>query len=244
MHPNFYFFIKKGEMETAKTQVLDFGCGIGSFVDHLRQLDIQAFGADTFQDYYSDWSVKIPDSVKPYVKKIEHGSIPYPDNHFDICFSNQVFEHIQEYADSLQEIKRILKPGGRLIFIYPDKGVIREPHIGVPFVHLMEKNSFTQKIYLTLCFYLRIGRKFHMGIEGWKNVITNVTFYHDRTKFKLDVEKLFGSALLDLSHEYFDFRIQSSQNTLSKLASPLIPKFLKRVLVWKLSGSVYQVIKK
>jgi len=47
-------------------------------------------------------------------------NLPFFDNSFDLITSNMVFEHIKYPEVQLQEIFRILKPGGKLIFHTPN----------------------------------------------------------------------------------------------------------------------------
>src|ERR1044071_2584697 len=46
-----------------------------------------------------------------------------PDNSFDFAFSRIVFEHIPDPVEALNEIKRLLKPGGRLVMIEADYSI-------------------------------------------------------------------------------------------------------------------------
>lgn len=43
--------------------------------------------------------------------------LPFPDNSFDIVFSRLAFHHFPEIEKPFLEMKRVLKPGGRLIII-------------------------------------------------------------------------------------------------------------------------------
>ncbi|MFN0110847.1 MAG: class I SAM-dependent methyltransferase [Blastocatellia bacterium] len=47
-------------------------------------------------------------------------SLPFADDSFDLVTSNMVFEHVAEPLQSLKEIRRVLKPGGRLIVLTPN----------------------------------------------------------------------------------------------------------------------------
>lgn len=49
------------------------------------------------------------------------GGIPYPDNSFDLVFSDNVMEHIEEPAKVLSEVDRVLKPGGCFLFKTPNR---------------------------------------------------------------------------------------------------------------------------
>jgi ubiquinone/menaquinone biosynthesis C-methylase UbiE len=48
------------------------------------------------------------------------GQLPFGNAHFDIVTSNMVFEHLKNPAIQLEEIFRVLKPGGILVFHTPN----------------------------------------------------------------------------------------------------------------------------
>lgn len=39
-------------------------------------------------------------------------ALPFADNEFDLVVSHEVFEHIRDVSGAIQEVKRVLKPGG------------------------------------------------------------------------------------------------------------------------------------
>lgn len=48
-------------------------------------------------------------------------SIPFPDNSFNLIFSDNVFEHLEQPELVLKEAMRVLKPGGKLLFKTPNR---------------------------------------------------------------------------------------------------------------------------
>jgi len=50
------------------------------------------------------------------------GDLSHPDGHFDTICSTESFEHDPEYEKSLQNITRILKPGGLFLFTCASTG--------------------------------------------------------------------------------------------------------------------------
>lgn len=44
---------------------------------------------------------------------------PYKDNEFDLVFGHNVFEHLTDQVKTMEEIWRILKPGGRVVITVP-----------------------------------------------------------------------------------------------------------------------------
>jgi SAM-dependent methyltransferase len=59
--------------------------------------------------------------VKNVIWNLEETPYPLPDDQFDAVLLTEVLEHLREYpARSLAEIRRILKPGGRLYLTTPN----------------------------------------------------------------------------------------------------------------------------
>ena len=52
-------------------------------------------------------------------------AIPFPDASFDLCFAFYVLEHTVFPERALLEMLRVLKPGGKLILVFPDFSVSR-----------------------------------------------------------------------------------------------------------------------
>ena len=99
-------------------------------------------------------------------------SIPYPDSSFDLVFASHVLEYVKDDRQAIQEIKRVLRPGG-LAFLPvpmlhdktidfeerpPNKRIIRET--GIDYfnryrevfseVTIYEPSSFDEKFNLTI----------------------------------------------------------------------------------------------
>lgn len=47
-------------------------------------------------------------------------ALPFPDEAFDVAVSTQVYEYIDDVAQALAEVYRILRPGGRILIIDTD----------------------------------------------------------------------------------------------------------------------------
>jgi ubiquinone/menaquinone biosynthesis C-methylase UbiE len=102
-------------------ELLDIGCGFGWFEEHVRKKGIKKITAmeytdvdlETIRKFISDPLVEF--SVGSAIK------LPFPDESFDTVVSWEVIEHIPRYneAQMLKEMKRVLRPGGRIYLSTP-----------------------------------------------------------------------------------------------------------------------------
>ncbi|MEJ8553022.1 DVU_1556 family methyltransferase [Tepidibacter sp. Z1-5] len=93
-------------------KVLDVGCGMGATVDFLRsEFEIDAFGIDP-----SHKLINRGRELKnlPIIEGVGE-SIPYDNKYFDAVFAECTLSLMKKYEDTLQEIHRVLKPGGFVI---------------------------------------------------------------------------------------------------------------------------------
>ena len=97
--------------------VLDFGCGIGASLPHLRA----AFPAASLSALdVSQKSLDIAAARFPGLAELvryDGAAIPLPDASQDLIFSACVFHHIDaaEHVRLFAELRRLLRPDGRLV---------------------------------------------------------------------------------------------------------------------------------
>jgi len=248
MKPNYNFFLSLfGNAEPAHTisqvkpKILDFGCGVGEIVLAGLDMSLDIYGADTFDGYYIDWKDNIPKEILGRISKINNNIIDYDDNTFDFVISNQVFEHIEEPLGSYMEISRVLKPGGVMYAIFPNKSVWYEGHVGLYFPHWFKRHSYAQRKYLEISYLLGLGRKRHLKPDGWIHILNDVTFHHPRKLIKTEIVNAFGNTPDDISLKFMAYRISNSK---FKKIQPLIPKLAMLFFARIRAGSVFKVINK
>lgn len=131
-HPDPGWFWKSGGMSIANIETmlsivgtsfadypraLEFGCGCGRMLLHLREVtektelhavDIDAQSAAWVQRHIPWVKCSVNDPLPP---------LAFPDGHFDLVFNQSVFTHLDEnYQDAwLGELARVTKPGGALV---------------------------------------------------------------------------------------------------------------------------------
>ena len=97
--------------------VLDWGCGWGQVTDLLRQrgVEVESFDYREGEPSHTIQLERFPE-ISAHVSG-DPVALPFPDGRFQAVLSCGVLEHVQYPEASLEELHRVLEPGGRL-FIY------------------------------------------------------------------------------------------------------------------------------
>jgi SAM-dependent methyltransferase len=119
-------------------RILDLGCGNGNIVAEYRRAGYQAFGCD--------FAFKPGPHVdelarKNYIRLIDRGGdyrLPFDNREFDFVVSDQVFEHVQNYAETLAEHRRVMKTSGAGLHFIPSRYAPVEGHVFVPFATMLQ----------------------------------------------------------------------------------------------------------
>jgi ubiquinone/menaquinone biosynthesis C-methylase UbiE len=95
-----------------KKRILDIGCGIGQFMEFDPKRSV---GVDI-----NTAAVKICKKKGLNVKVADMQSLPFKKNSFDGIFSSHTIEHFISPVEVMNEIRRVLKKGGRLVLLTPN----------------------------------------------------------------------------------------------------------------------------
>lgn len=226
----------KGTAENFR--VLDYGCGGGDIVTFLHARNIDAYGCDVFYEggnLYHALDKKLLD--ESFFKVMDGHTIPFPDRHFDVIVNNQVIEHVENLDIVLAEMKRVLKPGGMVLSLFPDKGVWRENHCGIPFLHRFPKGGRLRVYYAA--FLCQLGMGYFKGATRpmiWSvnmcKWLDQWTHYRPWPEIARAYRRYFDN-LECIEADYFAQRLGAS-HVLAKL-----PRALRRLLTVKLAGRVF-----
>lgn len=170
--------------------MLDFGCGQGDLVALGRSRGLDMIGADTFTDWF--------DVDDPRLFRIEEGRLPFADGRFSVVVSNQVFEHIADPRPALSEIRRVLRPGGTFIALFPVRETLFEGHVRLYFAHYLRNRPALLRRYLGAARRLGLGAlSVAEGVRG----ITEACFYHRTRDVYAWWREAFGADPVPLEHE-------------------------------------------
>lgn len=119
---------------------MDFGCGSKPY-ESLFLNASSYIGVDIEVSGHSHLNEKIDVFY-------DGKTVPFPGNNFDNVFCSEVMEHVFNPDESLREINRVLKPGGKLLLTCPfvwaeheaPYDYARYSSFGIK--HLLERNGF------------------------------------------------------------------------------------------------------
>ncbi len=123
--------IRNAAGERIKGQVLENGCGVGMYVEHLA-----SFGGTIVGLEYDFERAAEAGSRSKRILNAAGESLPLPSGTFDLILSHEVLEHVQDDVQAVREMVRVLrspepasgKPGGRAVIFVPNRGYPFETH--------------------------------------------------------------------------------------------------------------------
>ena len=104
-------------------KVLVDGCGVGAYLSRLAPLSDMAVGLDIELP-----RVQESQEFTPNVFCAAGEFVPLTSDSFDLVFSHEVLEHVQDDQKAISEMVRVLKPGGRIVLFCPNRGYPFETH--------------------------------------------------------------------------------------------------------------------
>lgn len=102
-------------------RALEIGFGIGLTFDYLDQIYREIHGLDLHADIDKVSRFFEERGIKPHLKNGNVLNMPYPEDYFDTVLLISILEHLKphEQITAMQEIWRVLKPGGQLVYGVP-----------------------------------------------------------------------------------------------------------------------------
>jgi SAM-dependent methyltransferase len=117
--------ILAGAGDRARGRVLDDGCGVGEYLARLALGARQAHGVE-FD--FARARASLSRAAQAHVVDAAGENLPYASATFDLVLSHEVLEHVDDDRAAVQEIARLLRPGGRLVIFVPNRGYPFETH--------------------------------------------------------------------------------------------------------------------
>jgi SAM-dependent methyltransferase len=104
-------------------RVLENGCGIGMYIQHLSAHQGQVIGLE-----YDLERAQHARQVSASITNAAGEALPFETDSFDLILSHEVLEHVQNDRQAAYEMIRVLRPGGRAVIFVPNRGYPFETH--------------------------------------------------------------------------------------------------------------------
>ncbi len=104
--------------------VLDVGCGVGDDVRALAAIvgpTGQVLGLDLSQTLIAEAHARSKEKgLQTHFARGDSCHLPFPDDSFDAVRSERMLQHLREPQRAVNEMARVVKPGGRVVAFDPD----------------------------------------------------------------------------------------------------------------------------
>jgi len=95
--------------------VLDAGCAAGWYAEQFAKRGARVTAIDLSPAMVDACSRRLGDRAEVFVCDMTE-TLPFPDETFDLIVSSLTLHYIDDWAPTLREFRRVLKPGGRLLY--------------------------------------------------------------------------------------------------------------------------------
>ncbi len=96
----------------AADRVLEIGCGRGFLTRQIQRIAPATTGIDLNPQAISN-------AVTDDLRNMDARALAFPNGVFDKIYSFHAIEHIPDLGRAFAEMDRVLKPGGRVLLVYP-----------------------------------------------------------------------------------------------------------------------------
>ena len=103
--------------------ILDIGCGIGTFVQRLREFSPHVYGVDVDQERVRKGATALPHLVVAVSEQL-----PFADGAFDVVLLHEVLEHVNDDRVCVAEMVRVIQAAGRIVIFVPNRLYPFETH--------------------------------------------------------------------------------------------------------------------
>ena len=92
--------------------ILEIGCARGFLTKDIQEIAPKTYGIDMNEE-------AVAEAVTDGLQVMSAENLRFPDESFDKVYSFHTIEHIPDAELAFSEMERVLKPGGKLLLVYP-----------------------------------------------------------------------------------------------------------------------------
>jgi ubiquinone/menaquinone biosynthesis C-methylase UbiE len=155
-------------IEAGQTRLLDIGCSTGILTRHYADYFGQVVGID-IDDGAIEWAIRNRFADNLSFRVGDSMDLPFSKNDFDLVTCTHIYEHVPDDQRMLNEIYRVLRPGGMCYFAAENKLRIWDGHYNLPLVTVFPKPI--ADLYVRLSGRGQQRYETHRTLEGLRRLV-------------------------------------------------------------------------
>ena len=130
--------LRQNGVEPRQTRVLDIGCSTGILTRHYAEYFGTVVGID-IDDGAVEWAAKNRAAPNVSYRVADSMDLPFEPDQFDIVTCTHIYEHVPDAQRMVDEIHRVLRPGGICFFAAENRLRVWDGHYNLPLVTVLPK---------------------------------------------------------------------------------------------------------
>jgi ubiquinone/menaquinone biosynthesis C-methylase UbiE len=160
--------LQKADREARDTRLLDIGCSTGILTRHYAEFFGRVVGVD-IDDGAVEWARTNRAKENVSYQVADTMRLPFLTGEFDLVTCTHIYEHVPDAQRMLDEIHRVLRPGGFCYFAAENRIRLWDGHYNLPLVTLLPKP--VADLYLNLTGRGRRRYEKHRSLWGLKRLV-------------------------------------------------------------------------
>jgi SAM-dependent methyltransferase len=131
--------LRSAGLDPQTVRALDIGCSTGILTRHYAEFLGQVVGVD-IDDGAVGWARKNRAAANVRYRIGDSMNLPFLTAEFDLLTCTHIYEHVPDAKQLLDEVFRVLRPGGLCYFAAENRLRLWEGHYNLPFLSLLPKH--------------------------------------------------------------------------------------------------------
>jgi 2-polyprenyl-3-methyl-5-hydroxy-6-metoxy-1,4-benzoquinol methylase len=150
--------------------LLDVGCSTGFIANYIADCFKHVVGIDIDESAIDFAQTNFKKPNLNYLKS-DSMALEFPANQFNVVICAQVYEHVPDATKLMQQIYRVLKPGGICYFAAGNRLNLMEAHYKLPFLSIVPKPL--GHVYVRIAGKGKYYYEKHLSYWGLKKLVNN-----------------------------------------------------------------------
>ena len=160
--------LRKAGVDPRKTRLLDIGCSTGILTRHYAEYFGRVIGID-IDDGAVEWARQNRAAYNVSYQVGDSMKVPFLTGEFDLVTCTHIYEHVPDAQRMLDEIHRVLRPGGLCFFAAENRLRVWDGHYGLPLVTVLPQP--VADLYLRVTGRGRRRYERHRTLWGLKRLV-------------------------------------------------------------------------